>query len=615
MRSFRLTHLVTICAALALLATQNHQSTARSTSDRARYHGSGLDTHGGIEGILVNAFAYTPFAGRDLDMPQAASFVVTYTGFTPQAQAAFQRAVDIWAAILSSPVTIHVDASFVNLSGGTLGQAGTNFVRGNFTGAPVPNTWFPDAVADRLAGVDLGPTQRPDIFAEFDSTPGAPWYFGLDAQPPAGTFDFVTVVLHELGHGLGFFGSGTLTSGGLGTWGVQGFPTIYDRFVRAASVPIISVPPPSSLLATAYTSNNLFFQSPPTVTITGTAISSPAKLFAPSTFLQGSSYSHLDEATYPAGSPSSLMTPGIGMAEAQHNPGPIALEIFTDTGWGATGGQAPGYSDRYQRVGLTGRPLDRDVDIRRGRGTDGAQRPVPAGRSRPRDSTPRSEHDVYVQPAASRSDRDILGSCPGAQWRRGQRILAIVQLHDWDVSARSANGDVCRCNRWSTDGQLDLGRWSDTDRPPTRLLAGWCASRERHRRGSDELQRECRGNPRDIRGSSHRIQWNNTGAAIYTLRLYARSGVHRANSTGRERGHRQRHCHRQLGASGGRDWVHRVGRHDRGRDGFVPANQRRSDDQRWCERTASRVPGVCSRDRSQRLQPAGPANRLPAPVT
>ncbi len=126
MRSFRLTHLVTICAALALLATQNHQSTARFTSDRARYHGSGLDAHGGIEGILVDAFAYTPFAGRDLDMPKAATFVVNYSGFTPEAQAAFQRAVDIWAAILSSPVTIHVDASFVNLSGGTLGLAGAN---------------------------------------------------------------------------------------------------------------------------------------------------------------------------------------------------------------------------------------------------------------------------------------------------------------------------------------------------------------------------------------------------------------------------------------------------------------------------------------------------------
>ena len=344
MRSFRLTRLVTVCAALALLATQNHQSTARSTSDRARYHGSGLDAHGGIEGILVDAFAYTPFAGRDLDMPKAATFIVNYSGFTPQAQAAFQRAVDIWAAIISSPVPIVVDASFANLSGDTLGSASAPFFRRNFTGAPVPNTWFLPAVVNRLAGFDLDPADS-DIEAEFDSTPSAPWYFGLDARPPAGTFDFVTVVLHELGHGLGVYGSGDVTSGGLGTWGfvnVTRSPTIFDRYVRAAGIPILSVAPPSSLLATAYTSNNLFFQSPPTVSVTGRAISSPAKLYAPASFVSGRSIDHLDEDTYPPVNANALMTPFINTAEAQHNPGPVTLEIFTDTGWGATAGQAPG---------------------------------------------------------------------------------------------------------------------------------------------------------------------------------------------------------------------------------------------------------------------------------
>ena len=343
MRTSRVTHIVALCAALSLLAgTQSHQSGAGLKSDSVSYHGSGRDVHGGLEPILIDAFAYSPFAGRDLDMPKASTFVVNYTGFTPAAQAAFQRAVDIWAAIISSPVPIVVSASFVPLTGNTLGQAGPNFVRRNFAGAPIPNTWFPDAVSDRLAGVDLGPAQHPDIEAEFDSTPVAPWYFGLDAQPPAGSFDFVTVVLHELGHGLGFLGSGNVSSG-LGSWGLGSplAPFIYDRYVKAAGVPIISVAPPSSLLATAFTSNNLFFSSPPSI-VAGGAISAPAKLYAPATFAPGSSYSHLDDATYPAGSANALMTPFINTAEANHNPGPITGEIFTDTGWGATGGTAPG---------------------------------------------------------------------------------------------------------------------------------------------------------------------------------------------------------------------------------------------------------------------------------
>ncbi|MCK7534680.1 MAG: hypothetical protein MZV63_28610 [Marinilabiliales bacterium] len=32
------------------------------------------------------------------------------------------------------------------------------------------------------------------------------WYFGTDGNTPELLYDFVTVVLHEIGHGLGFTG-------------------------------------------------------------------------------------------------------------------------------------------------------------------------------------------------------------------------------------------------------------------------------------------------------------------------------------------------------------------------------------------------------------------------
>ena len=40
------------------------------------------------------------------------NFVVNYDGFTPEAQAAFQYAVDIWAHIIESQVPINVNAKF-----------------------------------------------------------------------------------------------------------------------------------------------------------------------------------------------------------------------------------------------------------------------------------------------------------------------------------------------------------------------------------------------------------------------------------------------------------------------------------------------------------------------
>ena len=50
----------------------------------------------------------------DAEVPpvKTAEFIVNYTGFTPEAEAAFQYAVDIWSTILVSDQPIRVDASF-----------------------------------------------------------------------------------------------------------------------------------------------------------------------------------------------------------------------------------------------------------------------------------------------------------------------------------------------------------------------------------------------------------------------------------------------------------------------------------------------------------------------
>src|SRR5690348_1157352 len=54
---------------------------------------------------------------------QSTNIEVTYEGFTPQAQAAFQDAVDIWEAIIQTPVTIRIHARWVPLAAGVLGSA------------------------------------------------------------------------------------------------------------------------------------------------------------------------------------------------------------------------------------------------------------------------------------------------------------------------------------------------------------------------------------------------------------------------------------------------------------------------------------------------------------
>ena len=91
--------------------------------------------------------------------------------------------------------------------------------RRDFPGAGFPLTWYPTALANKLANTDLIPgasgTNADDIHAQFnsnlggtnpDGTPcltGFGWYYGLDGKHGT-NIDLVTVLLHEFAHGLGF---------------------------------------------------------------------------------------------------------------------------------------------------------------------------------------------------------------------------------------------------------------------------------------------------------------------------------------------------------------------------------------------------------------------------
>jgi hypothetical protein len=262
---------------------------------------------------------------------QSAQFAVTYTGFSPQAQAAFEYAVAIWQSLLTSDVVITVEATFTtDFEPGVLGSAGANNYFANFAGAPQSQTFYPSALADKLARTDLYPT-APDLRANFNAN-YTDWYFGLDGRTPVDKFDFVTVVLHELGHGLGFSGSVRQRAGVIG-YGLNAldWPAIYDRFTQnGAGQPILAFPNRSAALAAQVTSNDLFLSAPATNAANG---GRPAKLYAPNPWEQGSSYSHLDEATFGPGNPNALMTPRIGRGEAIHNPGPVTLAMFSDMGW------------------------------------------------------------------------------------------------------------------------------------------------------------------------------------------------------------------------------------------------------------------------------------------
>jgi hypothetical protein len=270
-----------------------------------------------------------------------ANITVTYTGFSPEAQAAFQYAVDIWKTQVSSSVPIRVNASWSVLATGVLGSAGATTYARNFPGALQANTFYPIALAEKLAGQDLNGPGNADISANFSSA--ASWYYGTDGLPPAGKYDLVSVVLHELCHGLGFIAAtgydATSKEGSYGL-GSPARPLTFTTFLENAAGQRLTnlslFDNPSVALGSQYTSGALYFNGPLAVAANPTAVEKRPRLYAPATYRNGSSISHLDETTYPAGNINSLMTYAIGAAEAIHDPGPLVQGMFADMGWVAT---------------------------------------------------------------------------------------------------------------------------------------------------------------------------------------------------------------------------------------------------------------------------------------
>lgn len=258
---------------------------------------------------------------------RAASITVNYTGFTTAAQTAFAYAVDIWSANITSSETIVIDANFTTLGTGVLGSAGPTNIQRNFSGAPVTGVWFPGPLANSIAETDLSPTQA-DISCFFNDSFG--WYYGTDGNCPGGLYDFVSVVLHELGHGLGFVGSASYVSGN-GFYGSGSNPYIYDTFVETgAGIGITSFTSGSTALGSELIGGDLWWNGANAMANNG---GNRPRIYAPGGWNGGSSFSHLNEGTYPSGTINSLMTPQIGSAEAIHDPGPITYGMFQDMAW------------------------------------------------------------------------------------------------------------------------------------------------------------------------------------------------------------------------------------------------------------------------------------------
>jgi hypothetical protein len=255
--------------------------------------------------------------------------IVSYSLFPEKAITAFKFAINIWEHIVQSEIPIYMQADWRRQDENILGSAGPTNYYTNFENIPHKNRFYPIALVERITKTEITDSYQPDISATFNKE--IDWYFGTDGNTPDSLYDFVTVALHEIAHGLGFTGFFYI-SNDLGNYSYQeiGEASAFDLLVVKNNnnqlVDTTIYPRPSAQLKDALTSGVLYANSP--IAIAQGNDHKP-RLYAPGTFDDGSSIYHLNDATYP----NDLMTHAIGKAEAVHDPGPLVSGIMADLGW------------------------------------------------------------------------------------------------------------------------------------------------------------------------------------------------------------------------------------------------------------------------------------------
>ena len=261
------------------------------------------------------------------------SITVYYSGFSSQAEKAFKYAISILESMLPNDTKTTILARWEKIDNSSVlaNSSATALAAGWSIDAFKPLALYPVSLAEKIAGTSLNSDLDGDIVITVNNSVN--WYLGTDGKIPAKSekYDLVTVVLHEICHGLGFFDSMD-TDTQNGWYGFNSIPTIYDTFIENVDgsflTDTLKFSNYSSRLLKELTGGKLFFSGPVFRNITG---ETRAQIYAPSTWDSGSSISHLDENS--TREPNNLMTPYIDKEEAIHDPGKYTTSILGDLGW------------------------------------------------------------------------------------------------------------------------------------------------------------------------------------------------------------------------------------------------------------------------------------------
>lgn len=261
---------------------------------------------------------------------ELATFNVTFLQAPPEAQTAFSEAIRILEQVIPSEVPINVAVQFTEQGPGTLASAGpTDLIVITGGGLP-PNTFYPIALAEKLIAEDINEPSEFDIVVSVNDA--VDWYYDFNNPGDIGnSFDFVTVILHELLHGLGFRSSTDVTANN-GIISFGGLVDTYDRNLETGDGLSLAddIQDPVEL-GRALRGGDIFYGS------RFFEINSPTDLpemNAPSVFSGASSIGHFDGPSV-FNTADALMAPNINNGTTIRDLG-ASLDVLYDIGWNQT---------------------------------------------------------------------------------------------------------------------------------------------------------------------------------------------------------------------------------------------------------------------------------------
>ena len=245
-----------------------------------------------------------------------------------QQTAATEFAFNLWSEQLAGRISVDISVNSTDMGDPSIIGSSTRMPDWLHLGT---NTYYPSALWNQIVDYDAT-LEYSDIQLQMNSQFN--FYYGIDGNPGGSQIDWITIMLHEVCHGLGFFPICRqdgyyiyATSPSYGTY--TDYPGIFDRqLFEGLAGPCLTTLDRNQRSA-LLRSNNLYSGAPGSNLLTANG-GNRVKMYAPAVYAAGSTGSHWDNIPFPF---QTWMKSTVSYGFALHSFNDRKIGMMLDIGW------------------------------------------------------------------------------------------------------------------------------------------------------------------------------------------------------------------------------------------------------------------------------------------